>query len=160
MDNARMKLFKEDSIILAENSITEYMYKIIRGKAAIYLHYGETEEYLVGILSEGKCFGEVGLLSGKPELYTVVAFTDVLTLLISWDNFNDFLTENHRDVMDIMKNMASTLYVMKANIDLLADEIKNPMKNDAPREIPRMERMIRSYVMHSPGEALSYGKRI
>lgn len=58
------------------------MYKIVSGRAALYLQYGTENEYLIGVLSDGKCFGEVSVLTGKPSPYSVVAISDIMVMRI------------------------------------------------------------------------------
>ena len=72
-DNIFMKKFSEDEVIIREGETYEEMYKIVSGRAALYLQYGTENEYLIGVLSDGKCFGEVSVLTGKPSPYSVVA---------------------------------------------------------------------------------------
>ena len=68
-----MSIFRDNEVMLREGDTTEEMLKILSGKAALYLNFGKENEYFIGVLSEGKCFGEVSLLAGKPSPYTVVA---------------------------------------------------------------------------------------
>ncbi len=118
-----MKKYTEDSIILREGELNEEMYKIVSGKVAVYLNYGKEDEYLIGILSEQKCFGEFGPLCGMRGLYTAVAVTEVLVLSYDMNNMDYFIKENHREIFEIMHNMANTMHIMKKNIDMLSDEI-------------------------------------
>ena len=61
-EQSKMQTFPEDSIIMREGEFYTEMYKIVSGKVAIYINYGQKNEYLMGILSEQQCFGELGLL--------------------------------------------------------------------------------------------------
>lgn len=69
------------------------MYKIVSGRAALYLQYGTENEYLIGVLSDGKCFGEVSVLTGKPSPYSVVAISDIMVMRIGADRFESFFTK-------------------------------------------------------------------
>ncbi|MCR5166923.1 MAG: cyclic nucleotide-binding domain-containing protein [Oscillospiraceae bacterium] len=51
-----MKQFKEDDIIVKQGDISDEMYKIVYGKAAVFINHGEKNEHLIGILAEQKCF--------------------------------------------------------------------------------------------------------
>ncbi len=55
--------FPEGSLILKEGDVNLDMYKIIQGKAEMYIGYGTEHEVLVGIIGAGACFGELGLLT-------------------------------------------------------------------------------------------------
>ena len=51
-DNIFMKKFSEDEVIIREGETYEEMYKIVSGRAALYLQYGTENEYLIGVLSD------------------------------------------------------------------------------------------------------------
>lgn len=106
-DNIFMKKFSEDEVIIREGETYEEMYKIVSGRAALYLQYGTENEYLIGVLSDGKCFGEVSVLTGKPSPYSVVAISDIMVMRIGADRFESFISQNPRNTAGIMKNMAN-----------------------------------------------------
>ena len=99
------------------------MYKIVSGRAICYLNYGTDNEYVLGSLKEGKTFGEYSLLTGKPGIYTVTAYTDMLLMRIERGEFTKFLEVNARNSVEIMQNMASMMNVMKVNIDMMNDDL-------------------------------------
>lgn len=125
-----VRQLSEDSIIVREGEICEKMFKLLQGKAAVYFHYGEESEFLVGILSDGKCFNEVGFLTRGKSPYTIVAFTDVLLLQISQDNFQQFIVNNPRNVIDIMKSMSQSIVAMKKHVDLLNEEVMKSVADE------------------------------
>ena len=106
-DNIFMKKFSEDEVIIREGETYEEMYKIVSGRAALYLQYGTENEYLIGVLSDGKCFGEVSVLTGKPSPYSVVAISDIMVMRIGAGRFESFISQNPRNTAGIMKNMAN-----------------------------------------------------
>ena len=101
------------------------MYKIISGRAVCTINNGAENEYILGSFNEGKTFGEYSLLTGKPGIYTVIAFTDTLLLRISRGDFMSFIQMNAENSVNIMRNMAAMMNVMKVNIDMLNGEL-NP----------------------------------
>ena len=123
MENAAMMKFHADDIIMKEGGTYEEMYKIISGSVAVYIRYGEKEEHLIGIYSKSKCFGETNVLSDQPNIYTVVAYDDVLLMRITRDSLEEFIRNNPRNAIDIMQNMVHTNMLMQKNIDLLLDDI-------------------------------------
>ena len=106
-DNIFMKKFSEDEVIIREGETYEEMYKIVSGRAALYLQYGTENEYLIGVLSDGKWFGEVSVLAGKPSPYSVVAISDIMVMRIGADRFESFISQNPHNTAEIMKNMAN-----------------------------------------------------
>ncbi|MGN1106894.1 MAG: Crp/Fnr family transcriptional regulator, partial [Huintestinicola sp.] len=122
-DNIFMKKYSEDEIIIHEGKIYDEMYKIVSGRAALYLQYGTENEYLIGVLSEGKCFGEVSVLTGKSSPYSVVAVSDIMVMRIGADRFESFISQNPRNTAEIMKNMANSIVMLKANVGMMSEEL-------------------------------------
>ena len=144
-DNIFMKKFSEDEVIIREGETYEEMYKIVSGRAALYLQYGTENEYLIGVLSDGKWFGEVSVLTGKPSPYSVVAISDIMVMRIGADRFESFISQNPRNTAEIMKNMANSIVMLKANVGMMSEElteILNTLEKDkANKELAESIRM-------------------
>lgn len=130
MAEAKVIHFSGDSVILREGETDHNMYKIVQGNVEVYAGYQTPQEVLIGILRKGSCFGEFGLLLGKPSIYTVVAYTDVYLLRVSEEDLGGFIIENRKNIIDIMRNMANTMMTMRLQIDLLLKEIEENHKPD------------------------------
>lgn len=130
MEKSRIRQFSEGEVIIKEDEVHSEMFKVLQGHAICYFHYGKDDEYIIGAIGENQCFGEFGLLTGSPELYTVIAHDDVAVLAIDKDEFDNFLIFNHINARDIMKNLARTCSVMKTNINLLTEELNNVCERD------------------------------
>ena len=113
-----------DTIILREGEKNDDMYKIISGRAICNINNGTDDEYLLGSLKEGKTFGEYSLLTDNPGIYTVTAYSDMLLLRISRNDFEDFIQMNAANSVNIMRNMAAMMRVMRVNIDMLNGELQ------------------------------------
>ena len=131
MDRTNIATFRKDEVIITEGKTNAEMYKIVSGQAAIYFDYGKETEYLVGVLTDGRCFGEIGLLTGKPSPFSVVAVTDIMLLGIGADDFEGFITEEPKNAADIMKNLAGTVVTMGANVNMLKDEMLQAFSDKA-----------------------------
>ena len=118
-----MITFKEDDILIEEGVVYNEMFKIVSGKAALYTNFKKKNEYLIGIISENSCFGEIYMFTKTPNLYTVVAISDVLVMRISFDRFEDFIKNNSMNALQIMTNMAKQNLSLRKNIELLFDEL-------------------------------------
>ena len=144
-DNIFMKKFSEDEVIIREGETYEEMYKIVSARAALYLQYGTANEYLTGVLSDGKCFGEASVLTGKPSPYSVVAISDIMVMRIGADRFESFISQNPRNTAEIMKNMANSIVMLKANVGMMSEElteILNTLEKDkANKELAESIRM-------------------
>lgn len=110
-------------VILREGEKNDEMYKIISGRAICSINHETDEEYLLGSLNEGKTFGEYSLLTDSTGIYTVTAYSDMLLLRISRSEFEDFIQMNAGNSVNIMRNMAAMMKVLKVNIDMLNGEL-------------------------------------
>lgn len=146
MQKTSMQHFHEDEIILMQDDTKKEMYKILSGKVAVYFKYGLPEEYLIGILSEQRCFGELSILCGKPSTYTVVALEDTLVLCITENTFDDFIKNNSHNAISIMKNLANTVNTLSMNLSMIHEDmstIKN--EKDHPQKIEDITLKVRQY---------------
>lgn len=132
-DSKRMQDFKENEIIIRQGEVKNEMYKIISGKVAVYINYGQENEYLLGILSEQQCFGELEILCKKPSIYTVVAVYDVLLMRIREDEFDDFIKNNSNNASDMIRNLARQVMNLKLNMDMMMDEFLNSSEEEKKR---------------------------
>lgn len=147
-NTSRMENFAEDSVILREGELRDEMYKIVSGKVAVYINYGKENEYLLGILGEQQCFGELGLLCRQPSMYTVVAVYDVLVMRISLDEFGEFLKKNHKNAIDIIRNLSWCMVNLKGNLDLVLDELANLNETEA-QKVHTIKEKMQQYTMEN-----------
>ena len=146
---ARIISFPEGSVVLREGEINPEMFKIIKGNAEVYVGYGTKHETLIGIIGPQACFGEFGLLLHKPAIYTVVAFSDILAMRITEGEMGDFVQENHKNIIDIMRNMASIMMTMSLQINLLLEEIEAGRKPDL-NSLKELQKTIRMKTIYNP----------
>jgi adenylate kinase len=123
IDRTKFIRVNADDVIQREGEESAEMYKVVSGTAISYLNYGTEKEYLLGKFKEGASFGEYPLLTGKPALCSVVAFTDMLLLRISRDEFRKFISMNVSNAVDIMRVQAKMISVLKLHVDMLIDEL-------------------------------------
>ena len=129
-DSSRLRQFKENDVIVKEGELYTEMYKIVSGKAAVYINYGEEDEYLLGVLSEQQCFGETAILCKKPGMYTVVAFCDMLLMRITEDEFEDFIENNSKNAMNMIRSLAREVTNLKCNLDMVMQEVSEDRKGE------------------------------
>ena len=145
---SRMQKFQEDSIILREGELRDEMYKIVSGKVAVYINYGKENEYLLGILGEQQCVGELGILCRQPSMYTVVAVYDVLAMRISLDEFSGFLKNNNKNAINIIRNLSWCMMNLKGNLDLVLDELANLNETEA-QTVHMIREKMQQYTMQN-----------
>ena len=121
---AKLKKYQEDDVIVQEGQITNEMYKILSGKVAAYINYGEENENLLGIFDEHRTFGESGMLCERPCMYTIVALEETLVMRITMEEFDDFINNNIQNARNVIKNLAREVAVMRCNMDMMLNDIE------------------------------------
>jgi CRP-like cAMP-binding protein len=152
MQEPRIVKFPQDSVILREGEVNANMFKIIKGNAEMYTDYQTPTESILGIIGEQACFGEIGLLLGKPSPYTVIAYSDVFAMRITGDELMDFVAKNQRNIIEIMRNMAGGMMSMRLQIDLLLKDLqsaKSVQYIDLKERQREARRAMREYAIYS-----------
>ena len=145
MSEATVFKYKSDEIILQQGDTDKNLYKVMSGSVALYINHGQVDEYLVGILSFPKCFGEMTILTGQPSYYTVVALSEATVLRVPESNFEAFIRGDHKNAMNIMKTMARNLSMVNMNMNLLIEELQELSKEDQ-----NLKRLLDSVGMPQP----------
>ncbi len=151
MSESKIIAYTANTVILKEGEVSRDIIKIVKGNAEVYVGYGTDQETIVGIIGEQSCFGEFGLLLGQPSIITVVAYSDVLVMRISEDEMDDFISRNHKNIMDIMRSMANSMLSMRAQVTMLLSELesgKKPTEIDLREKRLLARRAIREYALH------------
>ncbi|MBQ9505087.1 MAG: Crp/Fnr family transcriptional regulator [Lachnospiraceae bacterium] len=137
--------FPSEEVVLREGEESNVMYKILSGNAEVYLGYGTENESLLGLLGKGSCFGEFGLLLHEKSPYTVIAYSDLVLYKVTEDKVDEFIRENHVNILNMMRSMAKTMLLMQSHITQLTQELDQRNKvND--RIINRNKDMLKRYI--------------
>ncbi|MBR6486582.1 MAG: Crp/Fnr family transcriptional regulator [Lachnospiraceae bacterium] len=147
--DAKLIKFPQDSVILKEGELNPEMYKIVKGNAELYTGYGTDRELLLGIIGPQACFGEFGLLMQAPSIYTVIAYSDIYAIRVTSGDIGDFVKENHKNIIDIMRNMAHSMTVMQKQLNMMNEEISAGRRPDDVL-IKESQRNIRDYAVRNP----------
>ena len=143
---SKLKKYKEDEIIVQEGQLTNEMYKILSGKVAAYINYGEENECLLGIFDEQRTFGESGMLCQRPCMYTIVALEETLIMRVSINEFDEFINHNTQNARNVIKNLAREVAVMRCNMDLMMNEFEQSQEGEIMNVRTLKERMRQSAV--------------
>ena len=111
--------------ILKEGEINLDMYKIVSGYVEMYTGYGTDNEILIGILGPGICFGEFGILTGEPAIYTIITYSDTKMLRVTEGLMGEFIEDNRDSIIQIMRNMANNMLRMQHQITQLSEELQS-----------------------------------
>ncbi len=110
-------------VILNEGETNLDMYKLLSGHVEMYTGYGTENEVLIGMLGPGSCFGEFGLLTGKPAIYTIITYDNAKILRVTEEMMTEFMLNNQDSVLQIMRNMANNMLRMQHQITQLCEEL-------------------------------------
>ena len=117
------------------------MYKVVSGKVAAYINYGEENECLLGIFDQHRTFGESGMLCGRPCMYTVVALEETLIMRVGMEEFDEFINNNTQNARNVIRNLAREVAVMRCNMDMMMDEFEHKGESEIVNIQTLRERM-------------------
>ena len=137
--------------ILNEGEINLDMYKIMSGHVEMYTGYGTDNEVLIGILGPGACFGEFGLLTGKPAIYTIITYDKARILRITEELMSEFMLSNQDSVLQIMRNMANNMLRMQHQIGQLCEELSAKGEDVQDKDVVKDN--VRNYAIYQQNEA-------
>ena len=104
--------------IIQQGDIGEFLYVITKGEVSVLREGGQIREEVLATLSEGECFGEMSLISGKPISATIRAKSPVTLLQISKDDFDQLLLESSS--LSIYFTKLLTQRLQQANTKMMA----------------------------------------
>ncbi|SDH79922.1 Cyclic nucleotide-binding domain-containing protein [Pseudobutyrivibrio sp. 49] len=117
--------------IIVERQPDKYLYVILSGRAYMYAGYGTKEETIIDKFGVGNCFGAYGMLTKRPDNYTVVAQTDMKLIRLEEADMADFISkENASTVLSVMKAMAKEMVRVKTELDTLNKDIAKRKRVD------------------------------
>jgi signal-transduction protein with cAMP-binding, CBS, and nucleotidyltransferase domain len=93
--------YEKGSIIFREGDQGMEMYSVLKGRVAI-----RKEDESIGVIAEGKCFGEMSFLLSLPRVVTATALDDVEVVAISNENINNLMNEYPAFVVEMLRDMA------------------------------------------------------
>ncbi|WP_028235226.1 Crp/Fnr family transcriptional regulator [Pseudobutyrivibrio sp. MD2005] len=120
-------------VVLQEGEKNLDMYKIISGHVEMYTGYGTENEVLIGLLGPEACFGEFGILTGAPAIYTIVTYSETKLLRVTEETMNDFIEKYQDDVLKIMKNMANNMMKMQYQLTQFSQELMEMQSEDSSK---------------------------
>lgn len=139
-----IKVLQNEQIIKA-GEINDLLYKVVSGSFAIYMNYGKEDEYLIGVLGKGKCFGEIGFLAEQESPYTIVANEDSLVFEVDKSHFREFIVNNPKNAIDIMTSTSKMVGLLQKHVEMIIGESnleqdkKKQMTNDLMDKIKKYQ---------------------
>lgn len=153
MDNKsyknRMTHIQDETVLVKEGDTCFEVFKIVSGKVAVYTGFGEKEEYLIGILPQGKFIGLESFFSGKPCQYTYITVTDSLLMRVDKDEIESFVRTNSGNAIEMLKALAESNYRLNVHVDMLNEELIEKIDMNKGQKIDLKRKLLESrYKLH------------
>ena len=124
-ESVEAKIFSPDEPIVRRGQDGNSMFVIHRGTVKIQIRE-DGKPKIVGNLSEGDFFGEMGLFTGEPRTATVIATEETEVLEIKHINLKPILEENP----ELLERFADIIEERRAGLDDLNETKKGSKKSD------------------------------
>ncbi|GFO55343.1 CarD family transcriptional regulator [Geomonas sp. Red276] len=96
------KRFHKNQVVLMEEDTAHYMYIVFSGKVRV-VHVGsDGSERILAVHKRGDIFGEMALLDAQTAPATVIAMEDAEIGLLSKANFDSFLLNNDKVLLQLV----------------------------------------------------------
>lgn len=118
---AKKEHFKKGETIFDKGDMPRYYYQIADGEVKMNNYNDEGKEFIQGIFSKGKCFGEPPLFIDKPYPASAVTTTDSDLYLLPKDDFFKMLKVHPEANLAMSVNLSQRLYYKS----IMAQEISS-----------------------------------
>lgn len=115
----RRKFPKHRTVVFAGDK-TSALYVIVSGSAKVLSRDSEGREVILAFLSQGECFGEMGLIDGEPRSADVVVVDPCELLEISRDDLVKAFKQSSDLSLNIMRSLVTRLRQANWKIEGLA----------------------------------------
>jgi len=115
----RRKFPKHRTVVFAGDK-TSALYVIVSGSAKVLSRDSEGREVILAFLSQGECFGEMGLIDGEPRSADVVVVDPCELLEISREDLVKAFKQSSDLSLNIMKSLVTRLRQANWKIEGLA----------------------------------------
>jgi CRP-like cAMP-binding protein len=118
--------YARGAVVLRQGQVAHSMYVLARGRAEVAVEVdsrldirthatpGRGTRRVIGVLTDGAIFGEMGLMTGKARAATVIAATELDCYRLDKNAFEDILQSRPRLAEEIVQIMLSRRDVLEA----------------------------------------------
>jgi CRP/FNR family cyclic AMP-dependent transcriptional regulator len=117
---ATTKTYPKNAIVISEGESGDALYIIASGKVRISLSDEAGKEVCLGTESTGQYFGELALLDTEPRSASVVTEINSVFVVISRNDFNQWLNEYPKAGLMIMKELVHKIRALTESVKILA----------------------------------------
>lgn len=113
--------YKAGTVLCRENAIEYTFYMLLEGDVEVSKGINQQEMHLLKTLTAGDFFGEMALIHNAPRAATVSAKTDVITLELNKDDFDEILKQSPSVSMAMVREISNRL---RQNDNLAIEDLR------------------------------------
>lgn len=110
--------------VVLSNEPSTGMYLILQGEATVLRRGNDGQMHEVATMGPGKTMGEISLLLGQPHSATVMAKTDLETLLLTQNRLGELSREDPELALKLYEILAYTLAGLLMDQNRTIDELR------------------------------------
>ena len=101
--------YKKGQVIYRQNEEAGEVFFVKFGTVHLYVDYKTADSKLIGIVGEGRVFGELGVIEDKPRTMTSVAAEDTVVTIVDKESFPSYLKEHPNKLLVVMESISSRI---------------------------------------------------
>ena len=101
--------YKKGEVIYRQNEKAGEVFFVKFGTVNLYIDYKTADSKLIGIVGEGRVFGELGVIEDKPRTMTTVAAEDTVVTIVDKESFPSYLKEHPNKLLVVMESISSRI---------------------------------------------------
>ncbi|MGN1190894.1 MAG: Crp/Fnr family transcriptional regulator [Candidatus Ornithospirochaeta sp.] len=101
--------YKKGDIIYRQDEEASEVFFVKYGTVHLYIDYKTDESKLISIVPEGKVFGELGVIEGKPRTMTSVAAEETIVTIVDKESFPSYIEEYPNKLLVVMESLSSRI---------------------------------------------------
>ena len=105
----REERFKKGEIIYKQGEEADEVFFVKYGRVHLYLDYKTQDSKLIALVPEGRVFGELGVIEGKPRTMTSVAGEETIVTVVDKESFPSFIKEHPNKLLVVMESLSSRI---------------------------------------------------
>ena len=98
--------YKKGDVIYREGEEANEVFFVKYGTVHLYVEYKTQDRKLIGIVTEGKAFGELGVIEDKPRTITSVAAEEVVVTIVDKESLPSYLEQYPNKLLVVMESLS------------------------------------------------------
>jgi len=117
---ATLRKFRKNTHIISTGEESHACYVLVSGAAVVFTEDEEGEEFIHQSLYKGDCFGELGILDGKPRTANVMTTEPSECVVIPKDVLLRAMANDEAAAMNVIRSLVGRIRVMTDDVSSLA----------------------------------------